>query len=332
MIYVGIFFSVILVPFLIAFFYLSITEYKPKKEEDAIVYKKSRDKEESNTMSVVTYNIAHATHDKSRRSDIKLSVHFKREKTYDNLIQITNTIKEIDSDFVLLQEVDHDTTLSFKVNQIEYLTSSLVDYNSSFAYNYNSKYVPFPINNPVGGMHSGLLTLSKYKFDSSKRFQLHGHEQYPKSIFFLKRCMIINEYSVKKNKKLYIINIHVSSYDRDNLFKTEQFFDMLEYIERLYDSKQNYIVVGGDFNYILDDKEFEGSVSSKVTKLPDEFKTVPFKAVTDIKFKTNHGSDGYMHSVDGFIVSNNVKIVSCTTINDDFEHSNHQPVKLEFTI
>ena len=286
-------------------------------------------------MSVTTYNIGYCGMDKSQRktsNGIKLSKHFKREKSFDNLISITNTIKELDSDFYMLQEVDKDSSRSMKTNQIEHFTSDLINYNSSFAYNYNAKYVPFPLNNPVGGTHSGLLNLSKYKFSKSERYQLDGQEKYPKSIFYLKRCMLINEYEVTKTKKLYLINLHFSSYDKDNLFRTEQFHDMLHYIEDLYDGKKNYIIVGGDFNFILDKSKINETTPLWLSAFPEELYQSKFKPVFDAKKTTMKGSDDLEYGIDGFIVSPNVKVVKCNVVDDGFEHSNHNPVTLTFKL
>jgi endonuclease/exonuclease/phosphatase family metal-dependent hydrolase len=335
MIYIIIFLLIIFVPFLGIFLFLTFTEYKPSDIEDSIIYRKTKDKDWDGNLKVTTFNIGHCVMDEKRRKkakDIKLSKHINRERTFDNLIAITQTIKDLDSDFVLLQEVDHDSARSNKINQIENITQDLILYNSSFVYNYNSKYVPFPMNNPVGSTKSGLLTLSKFKFSNSKRYQLDGFEKYPKSMFFLKRCMMINEYNITKNKILYIINIHISSYDKDNMFRTQQFQDMLGYINDLYDGRKNYIIVGGDFNYILNEKEFSKEVSPKVPLIPEELKESSFNAVTDIKVKTNAGSDGFMHSVDGFIVSKNIKVVSCKTVDKKFENSNHNPITLTFKL
>jgi hypothetical protein len=199
MIYILVFLIVVFLPILGFFIYLTLTEYSPDKVEDSIIYKKSKDQDSTNYFSVSTFNIGHCVLDYKRHSDsnkIKTSNNISREKTFDNLISITSLIKDLDSDFVLLQEVDHDSGRSDKTNQIEHIISESIDYNSSFAYNFNTKYVPFPLNNPVGGTHSGLLTLSKYRFSFSKRYQLDGQEKYPRSMFYLKRCMMVNEYDV----------------------------------------------------------------------------------------------------------------------------------------
>lgn len=335
MIYIIIFLSIIFVPVIVLFLYLTITEYKPSPIEDAIIYRKTRDKDWGTNLTVTTFNIGHCAKDKRQRktsNEIKLSKHFKSEQTFDNLISITNTIKDLNSDFYLMQEVDHDSPRSSKIQQIEHFTSDMTSYNCSFAYNYNTKYMPFPLNNPVGGTHSGLLNLSKFRFSKSERYQLDGQEKYPKSMFFLKRCMLINEYDVSKGKKLYIINIHLSSYDKDHMFRTEQFNDMLHYLEDLYDGRKNYIIVGGDFNFMMDKSKVNENTPEWLKAFPNELYESKFKPVFDPKNTTMKGSDDNEYGIDGFIVSPNIKVVKCQVQKEQYEHSNHNPVTLTFKI
>lgn len=335
MTFIIIFLSVIIVPAILIFLYLTITEYKPNEIEEAIIYRKSKDKNWDGNLKVTTFNIGYCGMDMQQRktsNKIKLSKHYKREHTFDNLISIASTIKDENSDFYLLQEVDHDSARSSKINQIEHLTSDLVNYNSSFTYNYKAKYVPFPMNNPVGATNSGLLNLSKFRFTKSERYQLEGHEKYPKSIFFLKRCMLINEYDLPRNKKLYMINIHFSSYDKNKLFRTAQFDDMFEYVSRLYDGKKNYIIVGGDFNYLMDKSKFNENTPEWLNVLPVSLKESKFKPIFDSKIATMKGNDDSEHIIDGFIVSPNIKVTKCETRNERFEHSNHNPVTMTFKL
>lgn len=54
------------------------------------------------------------------------------------------------SDFALLQETDIKSMRSFDVNGHEFLKKGLPDYASSFGKNYDTKWVPVPITNPMG--------------------------------------------------------------------------------------------------------------------------------------------------------------------------------------
>jgi len=335
MTFVIIFLSVIIVPILFIFLFLTFTEYKPDEIETSKIYRKTKDKDWGSLITVTSYNIGYCGMDKSQRrtaKDIKLSTHFKREHSFDNLISITNTIKEIDSDFYLLQQVDHDSARSSKMNQMEHLTSDLTTFNASFTYNYKSKYVPFPFNSPVGSVNSGLLTLSKFRTITSKRFRLSNNSKYPLSIFSQKNCLMINEYDLPRKKKLYMINVHLSELNHDLDILNKQFEELFEYITHLYDGKKNYIVVGGDFNFLLNKKDDQGEENQKYSKFPEYLYESSFKPVFDLSNHSMKDIDGLEHTIDGFLVSQNVKVQSCKTYDENFEHSNHNPVTLTFKL
>lgn len=333
MVYILIPVFIVIFPPLMFFLYLTLTEYRPDKIEETIRYRKTKDNQHFSSYNILTYNIGFCANDKyTKKSNLsnKYSIKIDRETVYDNLIAITNMIKDADTEFTLLQEVDQSSSRSGDVDQIEFIASEVKDMNTSFAFNFNAKYIPFPLNHPVGGTYSGLLQMSKYPALKSERHQLDGHESFPRSMFHLKRCMIVEEFQLKK-KKLIVINVHFSSYDKASLFRTEQFFTMFRYIESMYDPKVNAIIVGGDFNYLLNQDDLELDTPHWLERFPEELYNSDFKPVYPKVGKTML-SDGKEYSVDGFIVSNNVKVNSCDIVNDQFAHSNHNPVKMNFKI
>ncbi len=333
MIYILIPVFIVIFPPLLFFLYLALTEYKPKDVEETIRYRKTRDNNHYASYNIVSYNIGYCANDritKKRNQSNKYSIKIDSETVYDNLIAMTNILKDADCEFSLLQEVDQASSRSGKIDQIEYLTSEIKDMNSSFAYNFNAKYIPFPLSHPVGGTYSGLLTLSKFPALSSKRYQLDGKESFPKSMFFLKRCMVVEEYQLPK-KKLIVINIHFSSFDKDNLFRTEQFFHVLRFIEKNYDGRKNAIIIGGDFNYLLNKDDLKMETPNWLERLPEEFYATKFKPVYPTNGHTM-SSGGQEFTIDGFIVSPNVKVQQCKIIDDKYIHSNHNPVIMNFTV
>ncbi len=334
MIYIMIPVLIILLPPIFLFLYLTITEYKPEEIEDTIRYRKTKDNTHYASYNIVTYNIGYCTHDKvtkKQNESSQYSFKIESEVVYDNLIAMTNIIKDTDCEFTLIQEADLASSRSGKVDQVEFISSELNDMNSSFAYNYNAKYIPFPLTHPVGGTYSGLLTLSKYPALSSKRHSLDGHETYPRSLFYLKRCMLVEEYLLPNKKKLIIINVHLASYDKNNLFRTEQIHHVLRYINKIYNRKENAVIVGGDFNFLMNPEELKVDTPDWLERLPEEVYSSEF---TPVYPKTGHTvkSGDLQFNIDGYLVSKNVRVLQCDIIDDDFTHSNHNPVKMTFQI
>ena len=52
-------------------------------------------------------------------------------------------------------------------------------------------------------------------------------------------------------KKLYLVNIHLTAYDEGGVIKKKQTEFIINYINRIF-NEDNYMVVGGDWNQLLD--------------------------------------------------------------------------------
>ena len=88
----------------------------------------------------------------------------------------------------------------------------LPDYVSSFGKNYDTKWVPVPITNPMGYAEAGLSTFSKYTVQEAKRFQ-PGMEPWPKRLFDLDRAIVEYKIPVNNGKHVRLVNLHLSAYD-----------------------------------------------------------------------------------------------------------------------
>lgn len=106
----------------------------------------------------------------------------------ENMRGITSFLKKDNSSFIFLQEVDTNSTRSFRIDQYDYLKNSLKAYSSSMALNYKTPWVPVPILKPHGTVNAGLVNLSKYKINSATRYQYPGKESWPRQLAELDRC------------------------------------------------------------------------------------------------------------------------------------------------
>jgi len=326
----------------IFFLYLTLTEYKPLPTEPAERLRNTRDSELGDIKTITTFNLGYCSLDKEQDFFLEGGHNGKtisKERTFDNLISLTSVLEDLKSDFYLLQEVDTHGTRSANVNQVEHISSELNEYNISYAYNYKAKWVPIPISHPMGSAYSGLMTLSKKPYIKNTRYSLEGQEVFPKSLFFLKRCMVVNEIQIKKSKKLYIINIHLSAYDKEGQYRSKQIAHIMRFIEELYDPKENYIIVGGDFNLLLDQKKFSGDMPDWVGTLPQSVYDSKFRVIFDSKINTVRSEDqpyvkgeNFEIVIDGFLVSPNITVSNIKTHDYGFEHTDHNPVTLSFKL
>ncbi len=88
-----------------------------------------------------------------------------------NLAGIRDTLKTLDPDLLILQEVDINSARSYGMDERALLREALPGASESFAYNFNTLFVPYPMP-PIGHVESGLYTLSNAIPGSAARISL----------------------------------------------------------------------------------------------------------------------------------------------------------------
>ncbi|MCM1991600.1 endonuclease/exonuclease/phosphatase family protein [Oceanirhabdus seepicola] len=326
------------------FLFMTVTDYKPDSKITLEVNQKSNQDIDSNEFKATIFNIGYCGLDKevdffmdggtgSRASS--------KEKVLSNIASITSLLQETENDFILLQEVDLDSTRTYHINEQEKFSESFSDYSDTYAVNYDVPWVPVPITKPMGNVNSGLVTLSKYKIDSSIRYQFPGEEKWPRQLALLDRCFIETRHKVSDNKELVIINTHMSAYDKGGFIREQQMNFLVDYLKNEYE-KGNYVVVGGDWN-----QELPGTDADKmnpgeerpgwVKKIDVEFQNYVW--AVDVKTPTTRDDDkpyvkgeNYIAIIDGFLVSDNIEVIEVKTSDLGFDNSDHNPVTLRFSL
>ena len=273
-----------------------------------------------------------------------------------------DTVKSRDLDFILLQEVDIKSTRSHKVNQNEMFINDLKEYDNVLAYNFDSAYLPYPLYDMHGKSLAGLSTFSRYQINKAQRVEYTISDSLSK-LFDLDRCFSVSEVNVENGKILYIINSHMSAYDKGGVIRKEQLKELNDFISNCYQNG-NYVIVGGDFNHDLltnnpdfnydnINRPFNNTLKNPdwVASYFDENKKSPlvegFNVVTSDNVPTCRNNDiawspenTYKCVVDGFVVSDNIEVVEHYNIEtkngnlglDGFAYSDHQPAYLEFKL
>lgn len=334
----GLIIVLILVLFGIFLIYATIDDYRP--EEKIIVYQnESPDAfNDTSVLSLMIWNIGYAGlgDDMDFFYDGGSQVRTSQEKTAENLKAVMNFIAAEDStDFFLFQEVDIDSKRSYHLNQYDSVSTIFPDYASVFAPNYKVFFVPVPISNPMGKTEGGLMTVSRYKVSESVRYAFPGNYEWPKSLFMLDRCFLVNRYPLENGKELLIINTHNSAYD-DGSLRTAQMEYLKDFLLEEY-GKGNYIIVGGDWsqsppNFTPNFKDqvhdednrsdIPGDYLSDWTWLYD--KSQPTNRRVKTIYKKGETPTAL---IDFFLLSPNVEALEVKTVDLNFEHSDHQPVK-----
>lgn len=322
--------------------YIMITDYAPADVEAATILRDNETPVTGMTFTLTTFNIGYCGLDKEQDFFLDggtMSHSSSEEKTLDNLEGVKTFIDEQASDFYFLQEVDVKGSRSFNVNQRESIIDEFTGYSATYSYNFKAKWIPIPVFDPLGSAYSGLLNLSKFTPVSSTRYKLPGDEPFPKKYFELDRSVMEDVYTLENGKSLYMVNLHLSAYDKGGSIRAVQVQFLIDYINDIYDDGENYIIFGGDWNHLLDSSKFTDDLPGWVATLPDSLFETGFNLAYDTNTSTVRSDEtAYVEGttfetvIDGFLVSPNITVDLVEGGDLGFEYSDHNPVTLTFTL
>ena len=319
--------------------YSSVTEFKPDQIETLDCNEKGIHQIPSNTeISLLTWNIGYAGlgaemdffYEGGKMVRPSESLNLKYFKGITDFMSSNDTL-----DFILLQEIDFDSKRSYNVDQADALLNTLSGFNKCQALNYKSKHIPIPFKSPMGKVKSGLVTFSKYDVKSAKRFTTPGSYSWPKRLFMLKRCFLVARYSMDSNKELVLFNIHNSAFNDAADLREEELKLLKELIVKEY-KIGNYVVVGGDWNQNPPGSNMDkikDYISNEVWPIDKNYLPDDWRWIYDPENPTNRDvTEPFDNNtttttiLDYFLVSPNIEILECKTVDLGFEFSDHQPV------
>lgn len=328
--------------------------------------------ENGKTLTLTTYNIGFGAYspdytffrDKGYDEDGKKTSGtygkgISREDVEKNTNGSISVIQELQSDFYAIQEVDMDADRSYHINQKEEIENSRNGYDNTFAVNFDSAYLCYPLNDPHGKSKSGRATYSKYQIQESERKEYTIATGFSK-FFDLDRCFTVNRRKRKDGKEFVLINSHRSAYDEGGVIRDTQIKELHSF-RKSEAEKGNYVIAAGDFNHDLltDNPRYPQYDRNNVPyqdrikqPKPDwlsyrfqEDKTSPFDDGFTVYAANNEPScrdcdvayesdSTFVSTVDGFVVSDNVEVkkVSTLKVGTGFLYSDHQPSTLDFVL
>ena len=288
---------------------------------------------------------------------------FSKEAVLEDTNGAANTIKNFNPDFAFFQEVDTDSKRSYHVNQYDIIKETMGNYTSTYACNFHSAYLMYPLNKPMGVINSGIATLSKFNIESSVRKSFTITDNKFDRLFDLDRCFNASYLPINgSDKKFVLVNIHMSAYDKGGTIREKQMQELNAFLDSEVE-KGNYIVAGGDFNHDLltynpnysftkDKKPF----SENFTQLTPDWLSFFFdengngpinslSVVASSNTPTCRDADitwqpgvSYVSTIDGFLVSSNIDVISHANIQTatdnlaGFAYSDHDPATMTFKL
>ncbi|WP_125605953.1 endonuclease/exonuclease/phosphatase family protein [Lapidilactobacillus bayanensis] len=264
-----------------------------------------------------------------------------------NLAGVIKTTRANQPDFAFFQEVDRWGQRSRNVDEVNLLTNAFRKSHARvYGQNYDTPYLFYPFNDPIGAAKSGLVTLSNKKVVQAQRYSLPIATNVTK-LTDLDRCFTVTQVPVVNGRKLQLINVHLSAFTKDQSIQKAQFKKLFAYAENAYQNG-DYVIIGGDYNHRLlkNSAQIFNSQKSGLTwthlfpfsELPQGF-TVPTAGLAAAAVPSVRGMDQpykkgrtFITLVDGFILSPNVSAQSVHIADTQFQYSDHNPAVLKFKL
>lgn len=247
------------------------------------------------------------------------------------------------ADFIFIQETDRYAKRSYYLDELEKLSSLLKNHRVFFAKNYDSRFVPVPLKEPMGRVVSGLAAFSREEPEYVSRIDFRTRFSWPKQLVMLQRGFILMRYRLENGKQLVLINTHNSVFDEDGSLRRKEIKMLLDTMnsER---NKGNYVIAGGDWNMNppVKDKSWLNNHDHKMRRYLPETNPELFKnwqVVFDPSAPTNrdvniaYSMDKTTTTIlDFFIISPGIVVEQIKTLPLEFQFSDHNPVYLKVTI
>lgn len=357
----GVILGVVLLAAIGLFTWLTITEYRPEAEEPVALYylvpeagdageegswaegfSSEGETLDRSSFTLLSWNLGYCA--LGSESDFfmdggKEIRPASKELIQKNLDGICSILSAQDADFLLLQEVDSDSKRSYGVNEMTALRDKL-GRTCAYALNYSCSYVPYPWP-PIGKVHAGLLTCSRYAVSEATRISLPCPFSWPVSMVNLKRCLLVSRIPLAgSEKELVLVNLHLEAYD-DGEGKLAQARQLREFLAAEYE-KGNYVVAGGDWNQLFPDTESAWPNTHRELWTPnllDETElaegwhyvwdeTVPSCRLLNQPYDPTDAENTQYYVIDGFLISPNLSVERVETLDAGFAYSDHNPVAL----
>jgi len=264
----------------------------------------------------------------------------------DNINGAIERLHAIDPDLMLIQEADVDGTRSRHVDQVEMIVSAFPQHSAVYAQNYDSGYLFYPITEPIGASEGGIISLSDGMIDSALRRSL-PIESGIRKFFDLDRCYSVSRIPAENGRCLALYNLHLSAYTADGSIATEQLELMLQDMQAAYDAG-DYVIAGGDFNKDLWGDStaitgISGAEYSWAQAFPTELLSANFSLVDSLNREKPvlscrdtgapyRKGESFEVTLDGFIASDNVQVIACEVLDEQFRVSDHNPVYMRFVL
>jgi endonuclease/exonuclease/phosphatase family metal-dependent hydrolase len=234
----------VLISFITWFFFWGSSATLPANEYNEIKANSNQiETPLQDTYSLVTYNLGYLSGMTNNKSVDRSADLFQT-----NLNKTVALFNDIQPDFIAFQEIDFNAHRSFKLNQMDEITTQNSYNYSAKAVNWDKQYVPFPywpISQQFGLINSGQAILSEYEIIKNDIITLQKPEKNPfyYNAFYLDRLAQVSIIDLGK-QQLVVINVHLEAFHPDT--RNQQIKTVLGIFHKY--SEKFPVILCGDFN------------------------------------------------------------------------------------
>jgi endonuclease/exonuclease/phosphatase family metal-dependent hydrolase len=285
-------------------------------------------------VTVATWNIGYAGLGKGSDFVSDGGTHLfppSRKAVRANLNGILKTLEMIDSDVLFFQEVSDRSPLSYWVPVHDVLIKSIGEKASFYRKDIATRFLPRPLKID----HRTVLALEA----NPSSVEIVPLPLEPGRVMgFIKRRygMQVARVPMKNGGEWVFINVHLSAFDDAGNVRLAQLKVVLDFVQAEF-AKGRHVIVGGDWNMVLAQPDRPHTTQDKdlfwLKEFPREMLCEGWTIGADPEVpsvRTNYQpyvpGENFTTSIDGFLVSPNVRVTSVTTIDTGFEHTDHMPV------
>lgn len=268
-----------------------------------------------------------------------------RESVYADIAGAGTLMGSYDPDFAFIEEIDTDSTRSYHVNERSILDRYFPAFYRIDAVDYDSAFLIFPLYQPHGFCRAQMSMYSRYPVISAERRSFPISQGLTRFLD-LDRCYSVSKIPAENGHELCLYMLHMSAYGSDDSIRKAQVAMLCDDMESDI-NEGNYVICGGDFNHDLKaewGKQGEVSWACPFPKqdLPDGLSfyidTIPEKEKAAMPDSARNDDIPYTKGVtytvtlDGFIISDNIKVDSYEVVDNEFQFSDHEPVVMSFML
>ncbi len=326
--------------------YLTVTDFHPAGEENILVRGNGKNLPPlKNDFTFLTWNIGYGGLGKEMDFFYEGGTRVRPEKNeftgyLEGICQFLSTMDSVD--FILLQETDSHSRRSYFTDEVAEIGKIFPGRCSLFAKNYDCRFVPVPLDNPMGRVVSGITCYPKYKPVTAKRIDFGTRFSWPKQLVMLKRCIMVMRYKLNTGKELVIVNLHNSTFDKGGTLRKRELMKLHSFVLSEY-TKGNYVITGGDWNTnprgFIPGLVISGDLAKTIDPVMDSAFLPGWRFAFDPLAPSNRDVDmPYQRGktkttiIDFYVVSPNVEVESVHTVVTGFKYSDHQPVIMKIIL